>query len=97
MVLDFSLSNAKLPVTLNIWQKFRPGANPHSKACTTTWLAIENGFGIRRYASERHVYIVQTRMSGRMRTITIGPATVITRHRANMVVRRVIALCPSWA
>jgi hypothetical protein len=58
---------------------------------TTTWLAIENGFGIRHYASGRHVYIVQTRMGGRVRTITIGPATVLTRHQATMVARRVIA------
>ena len=58
---------------------------------TTTWLAIENGFGIRHYASGRHVYIVQTRMGGRVRTITIGPASVLTRHQATMVARRVIA------
>lgn len=58
---------------------------------TTTWLAIENGFGIRHHASGRHVYIVQTRMGGRVRTITIGPATVLTRHRATMVARSVIA------
>ncbi len=64
---------------------------PKGKARTTTWLAIENGFGIRHYASGRHVYIVQTRMGGRVRTITIGPATVITRHQATMVARRVIA------
>ena len=64
---------------------------PKGKARTTTWLAIENGFGIRHYASGRHVYIVQTRMGGRVRTITIGPATVLTRHQATMVARRVIA------
>ena len=58
---------------------------------TTTWLAIENGFGIRHYASGRHVYVVQTRMGGRVRTITIGPASVLTRHQATMVARRVIA------
>ena len=64
---------------------------PKGKARTTTWLAIENGFGIRHYASGRQVYIVQTRMGGRVRTITIGPASVITRHQASMVARRVIA------
>lgn len=64
---------------------------PKGKARTTTWIAIENGFGIRHYASGRHVYIVQTRMGGRVRTITIGPASVITRHQATMVARRVIA------
>ena len=64
---------------------------PKGRARTTTWLAIENGFGIRHYASGRHVYIVQTRMGGRVRTITIGPASVLTRHQATMVARRVIA------
>ncbi len=64
---------------------------PKGKARTTTWLTIENGFGIRHYASGRHVYIVQTRMGGRVRTITIGPASVLTRHQATMVARRVIA------
>jgi integrase len=64
---------------------------PKGSARTTTWLAIENGFGIRHYASGRHVYIVQTRMGGRVRTITIGPASVLTRHLATMVARRVIA------
>ena len=64
---------------------------PKGKARTTTWIAVENGFGIRHYASGRHVYIVQTRMGGRVRTITIGPASVITRHQAVMVARQVIA------
>ncbi|HMU21826.1 MAG TPA: site-specific integrase, partial [Sphingorhabdus sp.] len=48
-------------------------------------------FGIRHYATGRNVYIVQTRMAGRLRTITIGPASVITRHQATIVARRVIA------
>jgi integrase len=64
---------------------------PKGKARTTTWIAVENGFGIRHYPSGRHVYIVQTRMGGRVRTITIGPASVITRHQAVMVARQVIA------
>lgn len=45
---------------------------PRGKARTTTWLGIEHGFGIRHYATGRNVYIVQTRMAGRMRTVTIG-------------------------
>ena len=64
---------------------------PKGKARTTTWLGIEHGFGIRHYPSGRNVYIVQTRMAGRMRTVTIGPASVLTRHQAQMVSRRVIA------
>ena len=69
----------------------RLAQTPKGKARTTTWIAVENGFGIRHYASGRHVYIVQTRMGGRVRTITIGPASVITRHQAVMVARQVIA------
>ncbi|WP_298305606.1 tyrosine-type recombinase/integrase [uncultured Erythrobacter sp.] len=64
---------------------------PKGKARTTTWLGVEHGFGIRHYPSGRNVYIVQTRMAGRMRTVTIGPASVLTRHQAQMVARRVIA------
>ncbi|WP_199553304.1 integrase arm-type DNA-binding domain-containing protein [Sandaracinobacteroides hominis] len=64
---------------------------PKGKPRTTTWLGIEHGFGIRHYASGRKVYIVQTRMAGRLRTITIGSAAVITRYQATMVARRVIA------
>ena len=64
---------------------------PTGKARSTTWLGIEHGFGIRHYPSGRNVYIVQTRMAGRLRTVTIGPASVLTRHQAQMVARRVIA------
>lgn len=64
---------------------------PKGKARTTTWIAVENGFGIRHYPSGRHVYVVQTRMGGRVRTITIGPASVLTRHQAVMVARQVLA------
>jgi integrase len=64
---------------------------PKGKARTTTWLGIEHGFGIRHYASGRNVYIVQTRMAGRLRTVTIGPASVVTRYQAHIVARRVIA------
>lgn len=64
---------------------------PRGRPRTTTWLGIEHGFGIRHYATGRNVYIVQTRMGGRMRTVTIGSAAVITRHQATMVARRVLA------
>lgn len=64
---------------------------PKGKARSTTWLGIEHGFGIRHYATGRNVYIVQTRMAGRLRTITIGSASIITRHQATIVARRVIA------
>ncbi|NLR41413.1 hypothetical protein [Novosphingobium sp. ERW19] len=55
---------------------------PKGKARSTTWLGIEHGFGIRHYPSGRNVYIVQTRMAGRLGTVIIGPASVLTRHQA---------------
>lgn len=64
---------------------------PRGKARSTTWLAIEHGFGIRHYRSGRNVYIVQTRMGGRLRTVTIGPASVLTRDQATRVARMVLA------
>lgn len=64
---------------------------PKGKARTTTWLGIEHGFGIRHYPSGRNVYIVQTRMAGRLRTVTIGPASVLTKAQATKVARIVIA------
>ncbi|WP_156141243.1 Arm DNA-binding domain-containing protein, partial [Sphingomonas sp. 37zxx] len=66
-------------------------ASPKGKPRTTSWLRSEPGFGIRHYSTGRNVYIVQTRMAGRLRTVTIGPASVITAHQARMVARRVIA------
>ncbi|PEQ10444.1 hypothetical protein B2G71_22455 [Novosphingobium sp. PC22D] len=64
---------------------------PKGRARSTTWLGVEPGFGIRHYSSGRNVFIVQTRMAGRVRTVTIGPASVLTRHQAQMVARRVNA------
>jgi len=46
---------------------------------------------MRRYATGREVYIVQTRMVGRLRTVTIAPTTIITQRQALTVARRVIA------
>ena len=51
---------------------------PRGKPRLTTWLGIEHGFGIRHYQTGRNVYIVQTRMAGRLRTVTLGPASVLT-------------------
>ncbi len=57
----------------------------------TVWFTMESGFGMRRYASGRNVYIVQSRMNGRVRTITIGPASLLTQAMAASVAKRVIA------
>jgi integrase len=64
---------------------------PRGRPRTTTWLKDLPGFGIRHYASGRNVYVVQTRMAGRVRTVTIGPAYVLTRHQAQSVARMVLA------
>lgn len=64
---------------------------PRGKPRSTTWLGIEHGFGVRHYRTGRNVYIVQTRMSGRLRTVTIGPASVLTQAQATKVARMVIA------
>ena len=64
---------------------------PKGKPRTTTWLGIEHGFGIRHYATGRNVYIVQTRMGGKLRTVTLGPASVLTRAQATQVARIVLA------
>lgn len=87
LALKQIVSDALAEVGANVaWMRL-----PKGKPRTTTWLGIEHGFGIRHYATGRNVYIVQTRMAGRLRTITIGPASVITRHQATIVARRVIA------
>lgn len=57
----------------------------------TTWLPGERGFGLRQYASGREVYVVQTRMGGRLRTVTIAPSTLVSQHQALVIARRVIA------
>jgi integrase len=64
---------------------------PRGKPRSTTWLGVEHGFGIRHYQTGRNVYIVQTRMAGRLRTVTLGSAAVLTRSQATKVARTVIA------
>jgi integrase len=87
LALKQIVSEALAEVGANVaWMRL-----PKGKPRTTTWLGIEHGSGIRHYATGRNVYIVQTRMAGRLRTVTIGPASVITRHQATIVARRVIA------
>ena len=63
---------------------------PRGKPRSTTWLGIEHGFGIRHYQTGRNVYIVQTLMAGRLRTVTLGPASVLTKSQATKVARIVI-------
>lgn len=48
------------------------------------------GFGTRIYASGRKVYVLQARIAGRQRLITIGNAAVIGEYAAKDVARRLI-------
>lgn len=56
----------------------------------TTWSQTLPGFGIRHYAGRRRVYIVQSLMGGRTRTVTIGNAALFTDSEAVAVARRVL-------
>lgn len=48
------------------------------------------GFGLRRFTSGRASYIVQRRMGGRMRTVTLGSAAVLSHATARDVARRIL-------
>lgn len=48
------------------------------------------GFGTRIYASGRRVYVLQARIAGKQRLITIGNAAVIGEYAAKDVARRLI-------
>ena len=51
------------------------------------------GFGMRLYASGRGIYIVQRRMGGRMRTITLGSASILSKAVARDVAARILLRC----
>lgn len=56
----------------------------------TIWCDRLPGFGIRRYASGRATYIVQSRMGGRLRVITIGSAALFSEHHARDLARHIL-------
>lgn len=64
---------------------------PTGRQRSTEWLGNEPGFGLRHYPNGRSVYIVQARMGGRCRTVTIGSAAVLTKAQAAKVARLVLA------
>ncbi|MEE4212675.1 MAG: site-specific integrase [Parvularcula sp.] len=64
---------------------------PKGRQRMTEWLSDEPGFGLRHYPNGRSVYIVQARMGGRNRTVTIGSAVVLTKAQAAKVARLVLA------
>lgn len=56
----------------------------------TTWSQTLPGFGIRHYGGGRRVYVVQSFMGGRTRTVTIGNAALFTDAEAVAVARRIL-------
>lgn len=57
---------------------------------TTLWCPRQPGFGTRCYARKRKTFIVQARMGGRTRTVTIADARLITETLARDIARRVL-------
>ena len=65
-------------------------SRPPERARSTDFIAALPGFGVRSYPSGRRVFIVQRRISGRMRTVTIGNAAVMTEAVAREVASRIL-------
>ncbi len=68
-------------------------SRPPERARSTDFIAALPGFGVRSYPSGRRVFIVQRRISGRMRTVTIGNAAVMTEAVAREVASRILLRC----
>ena len=60
-------------------------------ARTTRWLGDPPGLGLRHYDSGKRVWVVQTRMQGRLRTVTLGSAAVLGLATARKRARQVLA------
>ena len=50
----------------------------YGRATGTKWLPGAHGIGQRSYPSGRSVYVVQTRIAGQLRMVTIGRTSVIS-------------------
>ena len=68
-----------------------PGARPGGQPRRVEWSERLPGFGIRHYRNGRSTYIVQARMSGVTRTITLGNANVLKKPQAQEVAKRILA------
>lgn len=68
-------------------------SRPPERARSTVFITALPGFGVRSYPSGRRVYIVQRRITGRMRTVTIGNAAVMTEAVARDVASRILLRC----
>lgn len=71
----------------------KPSAALLGRPRKTVFLSSLPGFGMRLYASGRRTYIVQRRMGGRMRTVTIGSAETLTEAVARDVAARILLRC----
>jgi integrase len=60
------------------------------KQRSTIWAQQLPGFGIRTYASGRQVYIVQTRMAGRLRTVTLCNVRLLSLAKAKDIARQIL-------
>jgi integrase len=60
------------------------------KQRTTVWAPELPGFGTRTYSSGRQVYIVQARMAGRLRTVTLCNVTLLSPAKAKGIARQVL-------
>jgi integrase len=60
------------------------------KQRTTIWAQELPGFGIRTYASGRKVYIVQARMAGRLRTVTLCNVRLLSLAKAKDIARQIL-------
>lgn len=56
----------------------------------TIWSRDLPGFGVRHYASGRQIYVVQARMGGRTRTVTLCNTALISKAAAFDVARRIL-------
>lgn len=56
----------------------------------TRWCSRQPGFGTRSYAGGRSVYVVQTKMQGRLRTVTLCDVRLITITKARAIARHVL-------
>ena len=57
---------------------------------TTSWSDKLPGFGTRIYDSGKHVYVVQARMQGTTRTVTLGNTNILSEKQAMDVARKVL-------
>ncbi|MEM7687466.1 MAG: tyrosine-type recombinase/integrase [Pseudomonadota bacterium] len=85
--LNSVVDNALAEIGLDPKEHRKPSGQKRS----TKGLGTEPGFGIRQYPSGRSVYIVQARMGGRGRTVTIGNAAVLSQTQAARIARLVLA------